>query len=124
MKTEHINSINELSDTIHKSNIEAGWWTDLNTGLKKERNVGEMLCLVHSEVSEALEGFRKNLMDDKLPHRKAFEVELADTFIRIFDLAGAYNLDLGGAMAEKLAYNLKREDHKMENRMKENGKKF
>lgn len=124
MKQSNIDSINDLSKTIHENNVKAGWWTDLKTGVKKERNVGELICLVHSELSEAMEGHRKNLMDDKLPHRKAFEVELADTLIRIFDIAGAHNLDLGGAMAEKMAYNAKREDHKIENRLKNGGKAY
>lgn len=118
------NYLNNLSTSIHEDNVKAGWWTDLATGLKKERNVGELLCLVHSEVSEALEGYRKDLMDDKLPHRKAFEVELADALIRIFDIAGAFNLDLDGSIAEKRAYNAKRDDHKLENRMSANGKRF
>ena len=108
----------------HGLALEAGWWNDLATGQPVERNVGELLCLVHSEISEAMEGFRKNLQDDKLPDRKMFEVELADAVIRIFDLAGRHNLDLGGAMLEKLRYNADRSDHKPENRAKENGKKF
>lgn len=63
-------------------------------------------------------------MDDKLPHRKMVEVELADCIIRIFDLAVAMGLDIGGAFVEKTVYNTKRADHKIENRLKENGKKF
>lgn len=117
-------SLNELVKEIHDNNVKAGWWTDLNTGERKDRNVGELLCLVHSEISEAMEGIRKNLKDDKLPHRSMFEVELADAIIRIFDIAGAYNLDLGGAMQEKIDFNKSREDHKIENRKTENGKKF
>ncbi len=63
-------------------------------------------------------------MDDKLPHRRMIEVELADLLIRVFDYAGAYGYDLAGAYAEKRAYNDSRADHKIESRLKENGKKF
>lgn len=124
MKSNQVLVINELSKEIHQDNVDAGWWTDLSTGLKKDRNVGELLMLVVSEVAEAMEGVRKDLPDDKLPHRKMFEVELADALIRIFDIAGAHNLDLGGAIYEKRNFNKRREDHQLENRKKENGKKF
>lgn len=125
--------LNTLSEIIHGRNVTAGWWTDIRTNetlLGKDeygrdrRNVPELLCLVHSEVSEAMEGYRKNLMDDKLPHRSMFEVELADVFIRIFDIAGAHNLDLAGAVYEKLNFNRTRADHQIANRMADNGKKF
>jgi len=86
--------------------------------------VAEKLCLIHSEVSEAMEGYRKGLQDDHLTHRSMIEVELSDAAIRIFDLAGALGLDLGGAIAEKLQYNQSRADHRPENRAKEGGKSF
>jgi NTP pyrophosphatase (non-canonical NTP hydrolase) len=116
--------LNAMAHDVHQANVDAGWWTDLATGQRKDRNVGELLMLVVSEVSEAMEGHRKGLMDDKLPHRTMFEVELADVFIRIFDIAGAHKLDLDGAVREKLAYNAKREDHKIEARQKDGGKKY
>ena len=88
------------------------------------RNVGELLCLVHSEISEAMEGHRKGLMDDKLPTRSMLEVELADAVIRIFDTSGGLGLDVAGAIAEKLEYNATRHDHTLENRRAVGGKKF
>lgn len=116
--------LNNYRDECHSSSVRGGWWHDLKTGDKLQRNKGELIALIHSEISEALEGVRKNSMDDKLPHRKMEEVELADALIRIFDYAGAFNLDLEGAYREKLAYNQSRADHKPENRAKEDGKKF
>lgn len=121
--------LNRVVAGIHQRNVDAGWWTDLHTGEDlrhttegPKRNVPEMLCLVHSEISEGLEGYRKNLMDDKLPHRPMLEVELADALIRIFDLAGGLGFDLGGAIVEKLEFNAQRADHKPENRRAEGGK--
>lgn len=120
--------VSNLVRRCHGDAKKAGWWTNLHTGedlaTHGNFNVPEKLCLIHSEVSEAMEGHRKSLMDDKLPHRPMLEVELADALIRICDLAGALNLDLGGAVSEKLDYNRQRADHKPENRAKEGGKKF
>jgi NTP pyrophosphatase (non-canonical NTP hydrolase) len=125
----------ELQRACHAASVAGGWWTDLETGsdhAKAVRSgspfgralVGVKLCLIHSEVSEAMEGHRKGLMDDKLPHRQMIEVELADAVIRIADLAGALGLDLGGAIAEKMAFNAVRPDHKPEARAAEGGKAF
>jgi len=108
----------------HGASVHAGWYHDVRTGEPLKRNKGEMLMLMVSEIAEAMEGERKNLMDDKLPHRPMAEVELADALIRIFDYAGAHGYDLGGAVIEKLAYNAKRADHKPENRLKAGGKQF
>ncbi len=117
-------NINEIVNECHGRAKTAGWYTDLKTGEPLKRNVPEMLALIHSEVSEALEGYRKNLNDSHLPNRLSVEVELADALIRIVDLAGYLNLDLGGAYTEKLCYNAKRADHKPENRVKDGGKAF
>lgn len=118
------NGVKALVVLCHGASVRGGWWTDLKTGQPLERNVPEMLCLIHSEISEAMEGHRKNLMDDKLPHRRMLEVELADAVIRIADLAGGLDLDLAGAILEKLDYNAKRADHKIENRKSDTGKKY
>lgn len=80
--------------------------------------------LIVSEVSEAMEGERKDLMDDKLPHRKMAEVELADALIRILDYAAGFGYDLEGAYQEKMAYNKVRKDHTHEARQAANGKKW
>jgi hypothetical protein len=114
--------IQELVKICHGDAVKAGWYTDIHTGEPKTLNVGERMALIHSEISEAFEAYRKNLMDDHLPDRKGIEVELADAIIRICDLAGAENLDLAGAIMAKLLYNRNRADHKIENRKLPNGK--
>lgn len=73
-----------------------------------ERNVGELLMLINTELSEGMEAWRKNKMDDHLPNRSGLEVELADALIRILDMAAGLRLDLGGAFLEKLKYNKSR----------------
>lgn len=129
------NAARQVQDACHQTAYECGWWHDLKTGIDmtgdyrndgmaSTRNVGEMLCLVHSEISEAMEGHRKKLMDDKLPHRTMLEVELADAVIRIFDIAGGLNLDVAGAIPEKLEFNARRADHKPEHRAAAGGKSF
>ncbi|PHS06398.1 MAG: hypothetical protein COA78_14325 [Blastopirellula sp.] len=110
-------------DLARKTAVDAGWYTDLKTGASIERNFGEVIALMHSELSEALEADRKGLMDDKLPHRDGREVELADCVIRIFDTARALKLDLAGAIIEKNRYNATREDHQLETRAA-GGKKY
>ena len=129
-----------LQHACHRAAHDAGWWhasaaADLRafirSGYKTPMEavfsgalVAQKLCLIHSEISEAMEGHRKGLQDDKLPHRPMLEVELADAAIRIFDLAGALNLDLGGAIAEKMAFNAQRADHKPEARAAAGGKAY
>lgn len=114
--------LNDYARQSHEDNIK--WWQDLETGEPLDRNKSELLMLMVSEIAEAQTGVRKNLMDDHLPHRTAEEVELADLLIRAFDYAGAFELDLQGAYAEKRLYNKERADHKTEARLAAGGKKF
>lgn len=115
-------NLNDYSALCHNANKT--WWTDLETGERIKRNKGEQLMLIVSELAEAMEGERKDLMDDKLPHRKMAEVELADALIRLFDYAGGHGYDLQGAFEEKMQYNATRADHTVEARKASGGKKF
>jgi hypothetical protein len=115
-------TVQDLVDRIYHDNLR--WWIDLDTGLPRDRNVGEMLCLVHSEISEALEGHRKNLMDDHLPNRRMFDVEVADAVIRLLDIAAHLIPEFVDTLYEKLDYNLVRADHKDDHRRSEHGKKY
>lgn len=118
-------ALNELSRDIHANNTH--WWTDLYTGeplYDRPSIVPEKMMLIVREVSEALEGHRKGLKDDKLPHRSMFEVEMADALIRLMDLCAAYKLDLGGAVMEKIEFNKIREDHTDAHRKAPGGKAY
>lgn len=86
--------LNLRADLIHTANIK--WWQDVNTGQPIQRNKWELIALVISELSEALEGERKNLMDDKLPHRKMAEVEMADAYIRLLDYSAGFAVRIQG----------------------------
>lgn len=135
--------IRDAIDKCHSASLKAGWWRpleDLSNDL-----VGHMvskdkywrlyttwsahffatkISLIHSEVSEMLEGLRRGTNDDHLPHRTTEEVEAADIAIRLFDYCGARRIDLETIIDEKLAYNAERADHKMTNRQKSGGKRF
>lgn len=108
----------------HETATDAGWYKDPATGEPVERNFGEVVALMHSELSEALEADREGLMDDKLPHRDGREVEFADCIIRILDTAAALGLDVAGALIEKNRYNAQRADHKLAARADKQGKKY
>jgi len=110
-------ALSRLSADIHQNNIDAGWWD-------KPREDGTLLMLMVSEIAEAMEGLRKDLMDDKLSHYKMVDVELADALIRILDYCGSRDIDIGQIVAEKRAFNFTRADHQRENRATEHGKKF
>lgn len=72
----------DLQNRIHSQNKELGWHDE-------PRSFNTYVCLFHSELSEATEGLRKNLMDDHLPHYPMAAVELADFVIRALDWFGA-----------------------------------
>lgn len=80
-----LTTVIELTGKIHAVNLR--WWHDPITKQPLERNPGEVLMLVITELAEACEGARKDLMDDHLPHRKMEEVEMADAMIRLLDYA-------------------------------------
>lgn len=77
--------LNRMAERTGRDNHR--WWVDLHTQEEIDRNAGEMCMLVVSELSESMEGDRKDLMDDKLPHRKMNEVEIVDALIRLLDMA-------------------------------------
>ena len=90
-----------LQHVVHLTAIEKGWW-------QQERNNGECIALMHSELSEALEGLRAAdgiAPSDKLEGFLSVEEEFADTIIRIMDLCERRNWRLADAIAAKLAYN-------------------
>ena len=95
-------TIRKWSYEIHQNAVEHGWWEN------GSRNIPELLMLVVSEVSEALEAFRRDEMETHYtPEGKpeGFWTELSDAVIRIMDLAGAYNVDLEHVIALKHEYN-------------------
>jgi len=90
--------VQESNETAHKK----GWWD-------RQREIPELLALVHSEVSEALEAYRIGEIDtawyEGNGKPEGFVMELADVVIRIADLCGEFKLDLESALVEKMAYN-------------------
>jgi len=114
-------SLNSYAALCHAATIH--WWHDPATGEPIKRNKGELMMMIVSELSEAMEDERKDLPDDHLPHRRMAEVELVDALIRLFGYAGAFGY-LGGAFREKMAYNSQRADHKPEARLAKGGKKW
>jgi NTP pyrophosphatase (non-canonical NTP hydrolase) len=100
-----------VAQEVNHIAIEKGWW-------EGERNEGELIALMHSELSEALEAIRNgNPPDDKIPEFTGVEAELADVIIRIMDMAAAKGYRVGDAIVAKINYNKNRP-------YKHGGKKF
>ncbi len=93
-----LDGLNAAMDLAHQTATKAGWYIDPATGKQKDRNFGEVLMLMTSELAEAMEADRKDLMDDKLPDRPGQEVELADDLIRIGDTAHAQGRNVEAAI--------------------------
>ena len=87
--------INSFIKECHRVAKVKGWW-------EEERNDGELIALMHSELSEALEAMRK------CSGKEAIAEELADCCIRIFDYCGAKKIDLEKSLLKKIKYNKKR----------------
>jgi len=126
--------LNDYSKLCNNAARMAGWYCEIehlkkmvegNDKLARYLDVtfnASRLALIHSEVSEALEGVRKAIPDSHLPNLPSVDVELADTLIRIFDFCGENGIDLERAVREKFEYNQRRADHKPENRAAAGGK--
>ena len=115
--------LNKFARFVNSEAVRNGWFKP-DRWWRRKLNKGEQIALMHSELSEALEGIRTDSMDDHLPHRKAEEVELSDALLRILGYCGRYNLDIEGAITEKIEYNRHRVDHKKATRNSKNGKRF
>lgn len=113
-----------LTNACFEVNENAGWHHDIETGDRKIAGYGDYIALIHSELSESFEAYRKRLNDDHLPDYPGQWVEIADALIRVFDMLGVFGVDVGEIVKRKLAYNQSRADHKPENRRKDGGKKI
>ncbi|MCB9720752.1 MAG: nucleotide pyrophosphohydrolase [Candidatus Omnitrophica bacterium] len=83
-----------MCEICHGIAREKGFWD-------QDRNIGEALMLVVTEIGEAMEGYRKEDHDN-------FREEIADTFIRLFDLCGGLKIDIEAEIAKKSIKNLSR----------------
>ncbi len=102
-------TLKELCDQAHKNAKEKGWWNE------STHNIPEKLALIHSEISESLEEYRKLKPGEILSlseiyfssgqKPEGFGVELADTVIRIADLCGYLGIDLEKVVQLKMKYN-------------------
>ena len=98
------NGLNELRDNAYITALEKGWW-------EQDKTFGDVLALIHSEVSEVLEAHRKNfvyIMDKHPIVSDEVQEELADIIIRVLDVCGKANVNIGRAVYDKMVKNEKR----------------
>lgn len=95
-------SLGQLAEGFSRWNEHQGFWVDEHG---QPITKGEKIALMHSELSEALEGIRKNVPDGE---KGSESEELADLFIRLMDYCGYFGIDLAGAVHRKQLQNLQR----------------
>lgn len=96
-------TIPEWQQEIYQCAVEHGWH-------EEKRNIGEVLALIHSEVSEALEEWRSGVDRTTILYREngkpeGFWIEMADVVIRVLDFAEAEGIDLETYIRIKHEYN-------------------